>query len=96
MGDAAHVHSPAGGQGMNTGLVDAIVLGEALTRVVRDGEPDAVLDDYARIRRPAAQEVLALASRLTRIATLRSGPARRIAQPAAAPARTMCRRSSAS
>jgi 2-polyprenyl-6-methoxyphenol hydroxylase-like FAD-dependent oxidoreductase len=78
MGDAAHVHSPAGGQGMNTGLVDAIVLGEALTRVVRDRAPDLVLDDYAQARRPAAQEVLALASRLTRLATMRSGPARRI------------------
>ncbi len=76
MGDAAHVHSPAGGQGMNTGLVDAVVLAEALTSVVRDNGPDSVLDDYARIRRPAAQEVLALASRLTRIATLRSVPAR--------------------
>jgi 2-polyprenyl-6-methoxyphenol hydroxylase-like FAD-dependent oxidoreductase len=71
MGDAAHVHSPAGGQGMNTGLVDAIVLGEALTAVVRDGAPLSILDDYAQVRRPAASEVLALASRLTRIATVR-------------------------
>ena len=78
MGDAAHVHSPAGGQGMNTGLVDAIVLGEALSRVVHGGAPDTVLDDYGRARRPAAQAVLSLASRLTRIATLRSGPARRL------------------
>jgi 2-polyprenyl-6-methoxyphenol hydroxylase-like FAD-dependent oxidoreductase len=78
MGDAAHVHSPAGGQGMNTGLVDAIVLGEALTRVVRDRESDTVLDDYAQTRRPAAQSVLALAGRLTRIATVRSVPVRRI------------------
>ncbi|SHG60839.1 2-polyprenyl-6-methoxyphenol hydroxylase [Kaistia soli DSM 19436] len=78
MGDAAHVHSPAGGQGMNAGLVDAIVLGEALTRVVRDGAPDGVLDDYAATRRPAAQLVLGLASRLTRMATVRSGIARRI------------------
>ncbi len=78
MGDAAHVHSPAGGQGMNAGLVDAIVLGEALTLVLRDNAPDTVLDDFARTRRPAAQEVLALASRLTRIATLRSVMARRL------------------
>jgi len=78
MGDAAHVHSPAGGQGMNAGLVDAIVLGEALTRVVRDGAPDSVLDDYAATRRPAAELVLGLAARLTRIATLRSRAARRI------------------
>lgn len=78
MGDAAHVHSPAGGQGMNTGLIDAIVLGEALTRVVRDEAPDDVLDDYADNRRPAAEHVLALASRLTRLATVRSPAARRL------------------
>lgn len=78
MGDAAHVHSPAGGQGMNTGLVDAIVLGEALIRVVRNGEADTVLDDYALTRRPAAADVLALASRLTRIATVRSVLLRRM------------------
>lgn len=78
MGDAAHVHSPAGGQGMNTGLVDAIVLGEALVRVVRDGAPDALLDEYARVRRPAAEAVLHLASRLTRVATARSAPGRKL------------------
>lgn len=76
MGDAAHVHSPAGGQGMNAGLVDSIVLGEALVHVVRGDAPDALLDDYAMLRRPAAQEVLALASRLTGIATIRSAPLR--------------------
>lgn len=78
MGDAAHVHSPAGGQGMNAGLVDAIVLGDALIRVVRDGVPDSVLDDYAATRRPAAQLVLGLASRLTRMATVRSALGRRV------------------
>jgi 2-polyprenyl-6-methoxyphenol hydroxylase-like FAD-dependent oxidoreductase len=78
MGDAAHVHSPAGGQGMNTGLVDAMVLAEALTRVLRDGEPDMLLDAYNRTRRAAAQEVLALASRLTRMATIRSAVGRRV------------------
>jgi 2-polyprenyl-6-methoxyphenol hydroxylase-like FAD-dependent oxidoreductase len=76
IGDAAHVHSPAGGQGMNTGMVDSILLGEALTRVVRDGAPESALDDYARLRRPAAQEVLHLVGRLTRIATLRAPSAR--------------------
>jgi 2-polyprenyl-6-methoxyphenol hydroxylase-like FAD-dependent oxidoreductase len=78
MGDAAHVHSPAGGQGMNTGLVDAMVLGEALTRVVRDGEPDTLLDEYSRSRRAAAHEVLALASRLTRMATIHSATGRQM------------------
>jgi 2-polyprenyl-6-methoxyphenol hydroxylase-like FAD-dependent oxidoreductase len=68
MGDAAHVHSPAGGQGMNTGLLDAMVLGEALTRVVRDGRPETELDRYEALRRPAAIEVLAMADRLTGLA----------------------------
>jgi len=63
---------------MNAGLVDAIVLGDALTRVVRDGAPDSVLDDYAATRRPAAQLVLGLASRLTRMATVRSALGRRV------------------
>lgn len=78
MGDAAHVHSPAGGQGMNAGLVDALVLGQALTAVIRDGAPLSVLDGYAETRRPAAAEVLALASRLTRIATIRPVLLRRL------------------
>ena len=71
MGDAAHVHSPAGGQGMNAGLVDAMVLSQALIAIVRDGASVAMLDQYAQMRRPAASEVLTLASRLTKIATVR-------------------------
>jgi len=77
MGDAAHVHSPAGGQGMNTGLVDAMVLGQALGRALSEGQEEA-LDRYAGIRRPAAEEVLELASRLTRMATVRSPFKRRL------------------
>jgi 2-polyprenyl-6-methoxyphenol hydroxylase-like FAD-dependent oxidoreductase len=61
---------------MNTGLVDAIVLGKLLTRVMREGAPDATLDAYGRMRRPAAIEVLGLARRLTRMATARSLPGR--------------------
>lgn len=78
MGDAAHVHSPAGGQGMNTGLVDAVVLGRLLVDVLRGGKPEALLDDYSLLRRPAAAEVLGLADRLTRMATIRSAPRRAI------------------
>jgi 2-polyprenyl-6-methoxyphenol hydroxylase-like FAD-dependent oxidoreductase len=78
MGDAAHVHSPAGGQGMNTGLVDAVVLGQALTRIIQGGESETLLDAFAEIRRPAAEKVLALASRLTRAATLKSPVGRRL------------------
>lgn len=72
MGDAAHVHSPAGGQGMNTGLVDAVVLGQLLADVIAGKAPEETLDLYEQKRRPAAAEVLELASRLTRIATVRS------------------------
>lgn len=71
VGDAAHVHSPAGGQGMNCGLVDACVLGELLGDVVRGVRTADALDEYERLRRPAAKQVLALASRMTGIATLR-------------------------
>jgi 2-polyprenyl-6-methoxyphenol hydroxylase-like FAD-dependent oxidoreductase len=68
-GDAAHVHSPAGGQGMNLGIQDAVALAEALGKVL-DGAQDDVLDAYSRTRRPIAKQVLALTDRLTRLATL--------------------------
>lgn len=72
MGDAAHLHSPAGGQGMNTGLVDAVVLGELLADVVLGVRDEAAIDLYPALRRPAAVQVLALAHRLTRLATMRN------------------------
>lgn len=68
MGDAAHVHSPAGGQGMNTGLVDAVVLGRLLADVAKGTRPDAALDLYESLRRPAAAKVLRLADGLTTMA----------------------------
>jgi 2-polyprenyl-6-methoxyphenol hydroxylase-like FAD-dependent oxidoreductase len=68
-GDAAHVHSPAGGQGMNLGIQDAVALADALTTVL-GGAADRVLDDYAAARRPIAQQVITLTDRLTRLATL--------------------------
>jgi len=76
MGDAAHVHSPAGGQGMNTGLVDAVVLGQLLAKVIRGESPDSALDHYQRLRRPAAAQVLKLAGLMTKAATLRGAPKR--------------------
>jgi 2-polyprenyl-6-methoxyphenol hydroxylase-like FAD-dependent oxidoreductase len=69
IGDAAHVHSPAGGQGMNLGIQDAVALSDALARVVAGG-PDSVLDDYSADRRPIAQQVVEMTDRLTRLATL--------------------------
>ncbi|GAB3034510.1 FAD-dependent monooxygenase [Mycobacterium bourgelatii] len=68
-GDAAHVHSPAGGQGMNLGITDAVALAAALTEVLGGG-PDAALDDYSKQQRARAQQVLALTGRLTRVSTL--------------------------
>lgn len=76
MGDAAHVHSPAGGQGMNTGLVDACVLGRLLADVVSGRQDDSHLDRYEALRRPAAKQVLQLAGRLTHMATMKSAPQR--------------------
>ena len=72
MGDAAHVHSPAGGQGMNTGLIDAVVLGEILAGIVSRKRPEIALDLYESLRRPAAAKVLGLAGRLTGMATTRN------------------------
>jgi 2-polyprenyl-6-methoxyphenol hydroxylase-like FAD-dependent oxidoreductase len=69
-GDAAHVHSPAGGQGMNTGIQDAIMLAELLSDVL-DGAPAAALDRYETYRRPVALGVVAMTHQLTRAATAR-------------------------
>jgi 2-polyprenyl-6-methoxyphenol hydroxylase-like FAD-dependent oxidoreductase len=79
-GDSAHVHSPAGGQGMNTGIQDAIALADALEQVLA-GAPDSLLDRYSHDRRAVAQEVLSLTGRLTRMATLPPAlrPARNVA-----------------
>jgi 2-polyprenyl-6-methoxyphenol hydroxylase-like FAD-dependent oxidoreductase len=71
VGDAAHVHSPAGGQGMNTGLVDACVLGKLLTQALSQRVHADPLDSYEAMRRPAAKEVLALAGRLTTMAIVK-------------------------
>jgi 2-polyprenyl-6-methoxyphenol hydroxylase-like FAD-dependent oxidoreductase len=69
-GDAAHAHSPAGGQGMNTGLVDAYTLGRLLADVLNGRADEATLDQYEALRRPDAARVLALAGRLTAAATM--------------------------
>lgn len=67
-GDAGHVHSPAGGQGMNLGIEDAVTTAEALSRVL-GGQPDTLLDDLAEARRRTARDIVSMASRLTDMAT---------------------------
>jgi 2-polyprenyl-6-methoxyphenol hydroxylase-like FAD-dependent oxidoreductase len=62
-GDAAHVHSPAGAQGMNTGIQDAINLGWKLALVIRGAAPDQILDSYDEERRPVGAFVLRFTDR---------------------------------
>jgi 2-polyprenyl-6-methoxyphenol hydroxylase-like FAD-dependent oxidoreductase len=57
-GDAAHVHSPVGGQGLNTGVQDAVNLGWKLAQVVRRTAPESLLDTYQAERHPVAASVL--------------------------------------
>ncbi|MFE3188383.1 FAD-dependent oxidoreductase [Nocardia sp. NPDC059240] len=61
-GDAAHIHSPAGGQGMNTGTQDAHNLAWKFAAVVNDGAPLTLLDSYEAERRPVAAHVLELSN----------------------------------
>jgi hypothetical protein len=68
-GDAAHVHSPVGGQGMNTGLQDAQNLAFKLADVVRGRAGDAWLDRYEAERRPVAKTLLATTDRLFGLVT---------------------------
>ncbi len=70
-GDSAHVHSPAGGQGMNTGIQDAITLGHVLAKVLSGQAAEGWLDTYEHRRRPVGLHVVALTDRITRVATLR-------------------------
>jgi FAD binding domain-containing protein/aromatic ring hydroxylase-like protein len=57
-GDAAHVHAPDGGQGLNTGVQDAVNLGWKLAQVVRQTSPESLLDSYHAERHPVAARVL--------------------------------------
>ena len=57
-GDAAHVHSPVGGQGLNTGVQDAVNLGWKLAQVVKGTSPESLLDTYHAERHPVAARVL--------------------------------------
>jgi 2-polyprenyl-6-methoxyphenol hydroxylase-like FAD-dependent oxidoreductase len=72
-GDAAHVHSPAGGQGMNTGLQDACNLAWKLALVCHDTcLPDRLLASYSEERSPIAHQVIVQSGRLTALMTTRN------------------------
>ncbi|MFD8327435.1 FAD-dependent oxidoreductase [Streptomyces lydicus] len=75
-GDAAHVHSPAGGQGMNTGLQDAANLGWKLAAVVRGHAPAALLDSYQAERHPVGKMVLRSSGAIIRLALVHHAPGR--------------------
>ncbi|TXH33970.1 MAG: FAD-binding monooxygenase [Rhodospirillaceae bacterium] len=78
-GDAAHIHSPAGGQGMNTGMQDAVNLAWKLALVCRrEARADPLLDSYSAERSLVGEEVLRNAGRLTRLALLRNPLARHL------------------
>ncbi|GLY07914.1 FAD-dependent monooxygenase [Actinoplanes sp. NBRC 101535] len=75
-GDAAHVHSPAGGQGMNTGLQDAANLSWKLAAAIRGWAPGGLLDSYQNERSPVGKMVLRSSGLLVRMAMLRGAPTR--------------------
>jgi 2-polyprenyl-6-methoxyphenol hydroxylase-like FAD-dependent oxidoreductase len=70
-GDAAHIHSPAGGQGMNTGMQDAFNLSWKLAEVIKGDAGDALLDSYNAERHPVGKRVIDFTSTLTKIGTLK-------------------------
>ena len=72
-GDAAHIHSPAGGQGMNTGLQDAFNLAWKIAAVLRGHAPDRLLGSYDAERRPVGDQVLKVTDRMFSFVTSPSG-----------------------
>jgi 2-polyprenyl-6-methoxyphenol hydroxylase-like FAD-dependent oxidoreductase len=73
VGDAAHTHSPAGGQGMNTGIQDAANLAWKLHHVLSLAAPESLLDSYDAERRPNAQQLIEFTHQIATLATL-TGP----------------------
>jgi 2-polyprenyl-6-methoxyphenol hydroxylase-like FAD-dependent oxidoreductase len=69
LGDAAHIHSPAGGQGMNTGIGDAINLAWKLAAVIKEQAPEALLDTYESERRAFAEKLVKTTDQLFKFAT---------------------------
>ena len=70
LGDAAHIHSPVGGQGMNMGIQDAFNLGWKLSLVIRNISDPKLLDSYEAERRPVDEAVIRQTDRATRLVSL--------------------------
>ena len=77
-GDAVHIHSPAGGQGLNTGMLDAHNLGWKLALVASGRAPDTLLDSYGAERGPVAAEVVGLTHALVHYGTMTHPVKRRV------------------
>ena len=73
-GDAAHVHSPAGGQGMNTGLGDAFNLGWKLASVIKGKAKEELLDSFEAERMPVIDGVMRMTDQVTKLITATGGP----------------------
>ncbi|PVZ41055.1 FAD-dependent monooxygenase [Pseudomonas sp. CC120222-01a] len=73
LGDAAHVHSPAGGQGMNTGILDANNLAWKLAAVIKGKAPDRLLDSYPIERQAFARKLVETTDRLFALVTAQGG-----------------------
>ncbi len=71
-GDAAHVHSPAGGQGMNTGIQDAFNLGWKLAFVVNGQAPESLLDTYEQERHPIGKNAVETSDKILRSLLIRN------------------------
>jgi 2-polyprenyl-6-methoxyphenol hydroxylase-like FAD-dependent oxidoreductase len=82
-GDAAHVHSPAGGQGMNTGMQDAFNLAWKIAETIEGRGGERLLDSYDAERHPVAAQVIEFSTRLTNIATMDNSAVRWIRDRAA-------------
>ena len=84
-GDAVHIHTPAGGQGMNTGITDAHNLGWKLALVASGRAPAQLLDTYGCERQPVAAQVVRLTHNLVRYGSL-TNPVQRKLRDAIVPA----------